>query len=475
MTTDVRNPLVLERLPRTDDELWAVVRYLWGVEIPRVRVCADHVAPFDAFADAYFARYPVTVWKASRGLAGKTFGLAHLTATEISLLGASATILGGSLEQSKNAHAYTQASWESPGAPRHLLEDDPSLRETNLRNGGWIKVLAASTKSARGPHPIRMRLDEVDEMALEVFKAALGQPMADRGIPSQTVVSSTHHYPNKTFTYVLEDLAVEKGWPVYQWCYRETREGWLDDTEIEVTKGRIPRAMWLTEYELQEPNPEGRAIDPAKVEAAFDPTLGVFDGALDEHVEIEEPHPRGEYATGTDWAKDRDFTVIATFRTDVTPWVCVAWERTGRAPWPTMVRKLDVRLRRFPPRLDDRRRRIAAAHDATGLGDVIDDYLDYERGGYTPEGVKLVGTTRADLFADYVAAIEDDAVRYPRIKWAYDEHRYATRDDLFGSKQGDHPPDSFVAGALAYGTRSATVSTPTGPRRAESSSRWRGH
>ena len=37
--------------------------------------------------------------------------------------------------------------------------------------------LTASQKSVRGPHPPSLLLDEIDEMDLEIFDAALGQPM----------------------------------------------------------------------------------------------------------------------------------------------------------------------------------------------------------------------------------------------------------------------------------------------------------
>jgi len=211
--------------PETPEDLWWAVWWMWDVKIPTTRVCPNHVAPFDAFAAAYFATSPVIVVKASRGLAGKTFSMAHLTLTETVFLGAEVTLLGGSLEQSSLAHDYAKAAWDAPGAPVHLLDGDPTQRETRLVNDGHIRVLAASTKSARGRHPQRMRLDEVDEMDRFVFESALGQPMAKRGIASQTLIGSTHHYPNGTFTYILEDLAPEKGWPVMEWCYRESRSG----------------------------------------------------------------------------------------------------------------------------------------------------------------------------------------------------------------------------------------------------------
>ena len=64
--------MVLKRLPQDDDELWWTVFGLWGYRIPRQSVCPGHVSPFKAFADAYFARYPSMIWKASRGLGGKS-------------------------------------------------------------------------------------------------------------------------------------------------------------------------------------------------------------------------------------------------------------------------------------------------------------------------------------------------------------------------------------------------------------------
>lgn len=483
---DDRLIVAATRPPKTNSELWWTVRKLWGVEIPRVVVCDDHTAPFSVFADAFFARHPVIVVKASRGLAGKTFLMATLSLTETAILGASVSMLGGSLAQSKNGHEYTKAGWEHAGAPRYLLDSDPTQLETSLTNGGSIRVLAASTKSVRGPHPHKLRLDEADEMDKFVFESALGQPMESRGISPQTLISSTHHYPNKTFTYILEDLAPDRGWKVHEWCYRESMagwrtvadepvDGWLSAAEVERTRATVPSAMWDIEYELGEPSIEGRAIDGEKVEALFDPDLGRFDGDVGQYIEIEEPDPDGVYVTGVDWAKKQDWTIIATFRTDVRPWRCVAWERLGRMPWPVMVRRYEERLRRFPPEVDDKRRILRTAHDATGVGGVVEDYLEYEQGGWQPEPVTLVGQTRSDIFTDYIAGIENDALRYPMIGFAYDQHRYCTLDDLFRTGHQFHAPDSFVAGAMAWFCRSSTGPVGTaGPATAESPSKFRG-
>ena len=64
---------------------------------------------------------------------------------------------------------------------------------------------------------------------------------------------------------------------------------------------------------------------------------GWFEGAKDEYVTLEEPVEGATYVTGVDWAKENDWTIMRTYRTDVDPWVEVAFLRTGRKPWPEMV------------------------------------------------------------------------------------------------------------------------------------------
>lgn len=357
--------------------------------------------------------------------------LALLAHCEADTLAADVTILGGSGEQSQRVVEYLQ---------RFSGDEENTQRRTRYMNGGLVTALMASSKSARGPHPQRMRLDEVDEMELAILDAAMGQPMSARGIPKQTVMSSTHHYPDATFSEVIR-RAGEKGWPIYEWCYKETSaepEGWLTQEEIESKRGEVTDSMWKAEYDLQEPSPEDRAILPEKVDACFSKDLGEREGKLNEVIEIEPPIEGAKYATGCDWAKKRNFTVIDTLRVDVRPMKRVAWQRTGRLPWPMMIAKFDAQVKRYQG---------TACHDATGIGDAPEDYKTVEA-----EGVILVGQTRADVFTQYIAAIENGTILSPKIRYCESEHRYCTNDDLKGS---GHPPDSFVAGALAY--RAASI------------------
>lgn len=431
-----RRSLVLKRPPLTDDELWQVVKTIWGMEIPRTRVCPNHKAPFEAFADAYFARSTVSVWKASRGFGGKSRTLALLGNTEAVLLRAEVNILGGSSAQSLNVHEAMTTMWDSPLAPTQLVRKSTQF-ETVFMGNARIRALMASQKSVRGPHPQRLRLDEIDEMEWAILEASLGQPMSTDTITAQTVMSSTHQYPDGTMSRILK-RAEDVGWPIFEWCWKETAEphGWLTLDDIARKRQTVSAEMWRTEYDLQEPSFEGRAIDTHAVEDAYDKNVAMVPGDEGRYYEFQEPKPRAKYVTGVDWAKERDWTVIRTWRTDCDPWEEVAFEKLGRRPWPIMVARLNTRGRRFPGII---------VHDATGIGGVVDDYMEVDS-----NGVILTSRLRSDIFNDYIAALENRLIRSPRIEWAFNEHKYVTNEDLFGK---GHPPDSFVAGALAWYAR----------------------
>lgn len=441
---------VLNRLPQDDDELWWTVFGLWGYRIPRQRVCPGHVAPFEAFAEAYFAREPASIWKASRGLGGKSRTLAVLGLTEAALLGIEVTVLGGSGGQSKNVHDATKDAWGWHAAPRSLLTRPPTTFDTVLRNGGHMRTLTASQTSVRGPHPPRLRMDEIDEMDQAILDAALGQPMEQTNqqglvIPTQTVMSSTHQYPDKTMSEMIR-RAKSQGFPVHEWCYKETSnpvDGWLTQKGIQRARSVVSEHMWKTEYDLQEPSFGNRAIDTDAVERCFDAALGEFTG---DRMVVADYQEGRHYITAVDWAKSQDQTIIGTFDTTDRPWRCVAWRKVNKLPWPVLVGVAVTQWRMYGDRF---------VHDATGVGSFAHDEIRAQvtSGEFTKvKGVVMGGGRERDAFYnDYIAAIEHDDLRYPRITYAYDEHRYVTPEDLFTGK--GHAPDSVVMGALAWSLR----------------------
>lgn len=656
---------VLTRTPQTDDELYWTVYALWGVKIPRTQVCPNHSSPFEAFSEAYFARTPLSIWKASRGMGGKSRTLAYLVLTEAVLLGAETNILGGSGAQSINIHEAMRDGWDSPLAPRQMLIND-SMYETRLTNGAKVRALLASQRSVRGPHPQRLRLDEIDEMDVGILDSAMGQPMPKGDIDSQVVMSSTHQYPDKTMSEMLK-RAAQQGYPVHEWCiasgekvatargdvaiellrpddlvltrsgfkplqhltvmglkntvkvtladgrtiictpdhllhtpagwvpadaalavttvgpdvpvglpapraefsslserprspsvlawahlfkmldsntspvsaemidalvggsentdphvpmsvhrgtsdllqpvsiskapvidqtelhtatsqvvkvethrklpvydigvedaheffvngilvhncWRETSnptDGWLSQTHIKRTQKMVTKRMWEVEYDLQEPSFGSRAFDTACVEKMFKgfgdepdhPGRQVYkhhDLERGEQYEFEPPDLKhGEYVTGADWAKEKDWTVIATFRVDVEPWRLVAYSRTNRKPYPFMVKLFNDRMQRYPGH---------GIHDGTGLGNVVNDYLDTRATPFI-----MSGRARDDMLSEFVSAVENNKIVVPKIESAYTEHKYCSLEDLYGRGKDYHLPDTVCAFALAWHKRS---------------------
>src|SRR5262249_53987280 len=128
-------------------------------------------------------------------------------------------------------------------------------------------------------------------------------------------------------------------------------------------------------------------------------------------------------------------------------YLLVAYARMQRLPWPQMVGCFDARIRRYkPPRARGLSRHEnpydRALHDKTGLGDVVDDLLTEDA-----EGLVMAGRARADLCSEGVKAIEHGEIVSPFIAALEAQVRYCTVDDLYGA---GHPPDGFVALALAY-------------------------
>lgn len=435
-TTDLADP-ELPALPtiRTDEDLDTFLWQTFQVKLPNVQVCPHHSTPWRAFHEAYFARTPVAVWKASRGFGGKSFTLALLALTEALTLRADVNVLGGSGEQSKRVLESIEKLWELDTAPRAYLKSEPTSQKQRLHWGNRIVALLASQASVRGPHPQRLRMDEVDEAKKAIVESALGQPMSKGWVLSQVVLSSTHQYPKGTMTWAIQEAA-SKGWPVHEWCLHETREphGWLTDQEIERKRAIMTVASWQTEVELQEPSAEGRAIVPECVKAAFR-----------EDLVLEAPVPDAKYGTGGDWAKKVNHTVVPTIRHDVKPARVVAIERTQRKPYPVMVKILNDRVALYGG---------AAAHDNSGLGSVVADLIEVPQGRI--EHFEFAGRERNEMLSEYIADLEHGLIQWPKdptnaaLDAAFKEHLYATVGDVYGRKDEGHLPDTISAAALAW-------------------------
>lgn len=451
---------VIDRPPQNDLELWWATWATFGVRVPKTQVCQHHNTPFEAFADAYYARSPQAMWLGSRGFSGKTFTLSLLGMMEMTYLGAFVSILGGSGAQAQRVQESMNELWFYEGAPKHLLAKPPTKFDTLLTNQGKARTLMASQTSVRGPHPSRLRIDEIDEAELSIIQASLGQPMRKKNylgdmVETNTVFSSTHTYPAGPVAYYKKEFA-EKGHPVYTWCYLETSnafDGWLDPDEIARKRREIPAQMWKNEYDILEPNFEGRAIDEESVERMFDPEWDVVDGKEGYYYQFLKPRRDREYITGVDWAKMQDYTVIGTWDTTVLPWKLAAFERINRRPWPRMVARLNKRWAMYGGKV---------VADGTGVGNVVGDSVEYPPGASQQDysQIPMLGKVRTEMVTEAVQAVENGDLLAPRIKSMYDEFRFVTPADLYNVGSTAHLPDTIAMTALAWTARTKVEYRP---------------
>jgi hypothetical protein len=441
--------------PKDDEHLHDWVHLYLGVWIPREPHpecrAKGHVAPFTAFADAYFARSDISVWKASRGLGGKSFLLATLTLTEMLTIGASTRVLGGSGKQSQNVHEYLRGTHpdvqgkllNAKNAPKKWVTSDTATQQKS-KNGGYAEALMASQTSVRGPHPQRLRLDEVDEMDIKIFDSAMGQTLDSPTVESQTVCSSTHQHPDGTFSEVIR-RAKSRGWAIFEWCYRENLEdndGFLKWRQVEKKKKQVTDQMWEAEFEGQEPNPGNRMFTPDQMQEIFPGDPEEQDLIVAEAPFIREivPPGGGHYYHGTDWGKSHYTVILTMIERSGGPDELAAYGMFNKMAWPEMVGLHNERVSGYGG---------VSAHDATGVGGVVDDYLTVDSAPFN------FSSGRLELLNKYVGAGQNGGYRYPRIAPLYYAHKFLTYDHLLNRK---HLPDEVAAAALAQWAKDSVES-----------------
>lgn len=252
--------------------------------IPRAQVCPEHTAPAEYLCDAFFDRAPEAICWANRG-GGKTLlGALATWLDTVFKAGCATKVLGGSLEQSKRMYEHLTGKGDGWGLVtedfRHLLRGEMLAAHTVLNNLSNIQILTASSKSVRGAHPQKLKLDEIDEMDSDIYEAALSIPMTKRGHQASTHIYSTMHKTYGLMQQVVEE-APARGYRLYKWCIicvLERCEGrecggcdlWEDcggrareadgyySIESAITKKRqVSEQTWRSEYLCQIPSSEG--------------------------------------------------------------------------------------------------------------------------------------------------------------------------------------------------------------------------
>ncbi len=195
--------------PTSPEALWHFVLTAYGLAVPRRAVCPDHQAPLEYLVRAILdPGRDLVVW-ACRGGAKTELGAVAAHLDSILHPGCQTRILGGSLDQSEKMYEYLTRKWEGPFT--RMLAREPTARRTDLVNGSAVEVLTQSPRSVRGHRVHRLKCDEVDEFAPEVWQAAQFVTQSGRGtdgawIPAQMEVFSTMHRPFGPMAELVERI-----------------------------------------------------------------------------------------------------------------------------------------------------------------------------------------------------------------------------------------------------------------------------
>jgi len=285
----------------SDEELARFLKRRLGIRIPDQQVCPDHQAPFSFVADVFFGRVvDAVVWSCRSG--GKSFNEALLTFLDSHFRTKCDTrVLAGSFYQGRQVYEATLDFWDEPGWTQFLLSE-PTKSETLLKNGSGFEVLTASQRSVRGPHPQRLKLDEIDELARDLYDAALSQPQSQHGIPASVIMTSTMHRPFGLMQEVIDNRH-KMGLKLYKWCFLEVVErcsdvcrnvqdprsicngkrcnlwedcqgkahdavGYYAVEDVRKKKAQLPTDTWQSEWLVKRPTARDMVFDPQDLEVA---------------------------------------------------------------------------------------------------------------------------------------------------------------------------------------------------------------
>lgn len=216
---DFYNVLDLIYKTKSKDGLWALIKDIFGIEIPSETCCADHCSPLDFVADAFFQEYKDIVAVANR-TGGKTLSFSILDTLNSYYWSGCETAGAGSIEaQAIRRYGYFK-TWIQ-NIPLFASQVQSSIRsETMWKNGSKVEILVATMSGVNAPHPQKLLLDEVELMKWQILQEAFSMPKSKGEIVGQTILTSTRKFAFGPMERLLSE-AVKRGLKVFTWCILE--------------------------------------------------------------------------------------------------------------------------------------------------------------------------------------------------------------------------------------------------------------
>lgn len=202
---------------KNDDDLKKLIKFGFGLNPLDNHICKDHHDPFTAISDLFFERADrMFLWANRSGGKSCIFGLSMFL-DSIFKPGCQTRLFGGVKEQADGCRDEMLKIINDAKMFDYFCKTS-SKNKVKFNNNSNVFIHSASPRQARGPHPQKLKLDEIEEMSFDVFNAALSQPRSSADIRSSIVMGSTYHKSGGMVKYVLDEMVSTGGYKCYRWC-----------------------------------------------------------------------------------------------------------------------------------------------------------------------------------------------------------------------------------------------------------------
>ena len=212
------------------DLLHFYIQIFLRLVIPRESFCRrlGHTAPFTFINDMFFEKTRNAVIFANR-TGGKTTNMAVLNQLDMKFKDeCNIACAGAVLKQADRMHAYFSGFHNKNKLVQSLLAKDVTKTFSLYKNDSSLEIITGSIKSFNGPHPQKVRLDEVELMDWEVLQEGLSISKSSESIIAQNIFGSTRKYATGSFQRLLDLARKGKrrhgGFRIYEWCIWEALE-----------------------------------------------------------------------------------------------------------------------------------------------------------------------------------------------------------------------------------------------------------
>lgn len=331
-------------------------------------------------------------------------------------------------------------------------------RETTNSIGSRVVSLAASKETGRSFSATHFYFDEMAfaEYADDIFQAST--PMLSQTNGRMTVISTPKGRANlfaqlferpEDFGFTLFNF---KWWdvPTYNPYYAEymaaKRAGNVKDENKFIELGRTGKwykdvrrkytdLAWQNEFEGSFDADEGAVFSTRQIERTFYKNWleeATDDLGLCSEYFATEPIEGHEYVTGVDLGRKRDPTVLITYDVTLEPATIVEFKYipAGAADY--------VNIERSIRETHEKYNESEVQLDATGAGDPVHQLLEDISIGFL-----FTNSKKTNIIEKVRLAMDNGALRMPKLKHLYSEHQKYTWQDKFMRQ------DTVMANALA--------------------------